>query len=107
MEEGRIASSTRGRARLKVLSEAKKGLITQKQAAHHLEVTERQVRRMVTRMREQGDRSILHGLRGQPSNRRMPAAAKQQALFLSFAERIRRFRTDAAAAAGSRGGRRA
>jgi len=82
MEEGPMALWTRDRDRLKVLSEAKRGLITQKQAAHHLDVTERQIRRMVTRMREQGDRSILHGLRGQPSNRRMPEAAKQQALSL-------------------------
>ena len=82
MEEGPMALSTRDRDRLKVLSDAKKGRITQKQAGQHLDVTERQIRRMVTRMREQGDRSILHGLRGQPSNRRMPEAAKQQALSL-------------------------
>jgi len=62
-----MALSTRDRDRLKILSEAKKGLITQKQATQHLDVTERQIRRMVTRMREQGDRGILHGLRCQPS----------------------------------------
>jgi transcriptional antiterminator len=49
------------RDRLKVLSKAKKGLLTQKQAAQHLDVTERQIRRMLTRM---------------------PEAAKQQALSL-------------------------
>ena len=82
MEEGPMALSTRDRDRLKVLSEAKKGLITQKQAANQLDITERHVRRMVTRMREQGDRSVLHGLRGQPSNRRVPEADKQQAIAL-------------------------
>jgi len=82
MEEEPIALSTRDRDRLKVLSKAKKGLITQKQAAQHLDVTDLQIRRRVTRMREQGDRSILHGLRGQASNRRIPEAAKQQALSL-------------------------
>jgi len=82
MEEEPIALSTRDRDRLKVLSKAKKGLITQKQAAQHLDVTDLQIRRRVTRMREQRDRSILHGLRGQASNPRIPEAAKQQALSL-------------------------
>ena len=85
MEEEPMALSTRDRDRLKVLSEAKKGLITQKQAANQLDITERHVRRMVTR--EQGDRSVLHGLRGQPSNRRMLDADKQNAIaLLSTAE---------------------
>ena len=89
MEEGPMALSTRDRDRLKVLSKAKKGPITQKQAAQHLDVTDRQIPRRVTRMREQGDRSILHGLRGQPSNPRIPEAAKQQALsFLATKEYV-------------------
>ena len=54
MEDGLMALSTRDRDRLKVLSEAKKGLITKKHAAQHLDITERQIRRMVTRMSEQG-----------------------------------------------------
>ena len=41
MEEEPMALSTRDRDRLKVLSEAKKGLITQKQAADQLKLTER------------------------------------------------------------------
>ena len=82
MEEEPMALSTRDRDRLKVLSEAKKGLITQKQAADQLKLTERHVRRLVSRMREQGDRTVLHGLRGRASNRRIPDAVRQQALVL-------------------------
>ena len=82
MEEEPMALSTRDRDRLKVLSEAKKGLITQKQAADQLKLTERHVRRLVARMREQGDCTVLHGLRGRASNRRIPEAVKKQALAL-------------------------
>ncbi len=82
MEEEPMALSTRDRDRLKVLSEAKKGLITQKQAADQLKLTERHVRRLVARMREQGDRTVLHGLRGRASNRSIPEPVKKQALAL-------------------------
>lgn len=70
----------RERDRLKVLHEASKRQITQRQAAEQLGVTERQVRRLVARMRAVGDRTVVHGLRGRPSNRRIDPKMERRAL---------------------------
>lgn len=68
------------RDRLKILHEAQKGQITQKQAGEQLAITERQVRRLMRRFREDGDRAVIHGLRGRASNRRMEAAAEARGI---------------------------
>ena len=52
MGEDRFEMSQKERDRLKVLTEAKKGLITQTQAASQLEISERQVRRLVSKLRD-------------------------------------------------------
>jgi transposase len=59
------------RDRLVALRKAKDRKITQRQAAEELEVSERQVRRVLARMRTVGDRVVVHGLRGGQSNRRI------------------------------------
>src|SRR5438132_8930314 len=69
METERIALSQRERDRLKVLHEVKQKHLTQVAAAKRLKVTDRQVRRMLLRIRERGEGALVHGLRGQPSNR--------------------------------------
>jgi transposase len=68
------------RDRLVALKKAKKKLITQKQAAEEIGVTERQVRRLLRKLRQKGDRAVLHDLRGRPSNRRLPAEMEQRAV---------------------------
>jgi hypothetical protein len=68
------------RDRLVALKKAKKKLITQKQAAEELGVTERQVRRLLRRLRTRGDRAVIHELRGRPSNRKVPAEWEGQAV---------------------------
>src|SRR5437588_12469963 len=73
METERIALSQRERDRLKVLHEVKQKHLTQVAAAKRLKVTDRQVRRMLLRIRERGDGALGHGLRGQPSNREVAA----------------------------------
>ena len=60
----------RDRDRLVVLKKAAKRLITGRQAAKEMDVSERQVRRMLTKLKKQGDQAVLHGLRGRRSNRR-------------------------------------
>ena len=59
----------RDRDRLVVLKKAQKKLIKQSQAAKELDVSPRQVRRLLRRLREQGDAAVVHALRGRPSNR--------------------------------------
>ena len=68
------------RDRLVALKKAKKKLITQKQAAEEIGVTERQVRRLLRKLRRKGDRAVIHELRGRASNRKLSAEAEQQAM---------------------------
>src|ERR1700723_3376481 len=80
METERIALSQRERDRLKILHEVKHKHLTQVAAAVRLRVTDRQVRRMLLRLSERGDRALVHGLRGRPSNRKLPAGLEQKIL---------------------------
>jgi transposase len=68
------------RDRLVALKKAKKKLITQKQAAEEIGVTERQVRRLLRKLRRKGDRAVIHELRGRASNRKLSAEVERQAL---------------------------
>lgn len=68
------------RDRLVVLKKTKKGLLTQKEAALELEVTERQVRRLVGQLKEKGDKSVIHALKGKPSNRQIDDAIRKRAV---------------------------
>ena len=68
------------RDRLDALKRAKKKWITQKQAAEELGVTERHVRRLVRKLRQKGDRAVIHALRGRTSNRKLPDEMEQRAV---------------------------
>lgn len=68
--------------RLKVLQEAIDKHITQKAAASMVGLSERQARRLVRAVRDEGDRGIIHKSRGRPSNRRMPDKVKDKAISL-------------------------
>jgi biotin operon repressor len=63
----------RDRDRLVALKQARKGQITQKQAAEQLQCTERQVRRLLKKLKSDGDKALIHGLRGRESNRKRSA----------------------------------
>src|ERR1700723_2200660 len=80
METERITLSQRERDRLKVLHEVQQKQLTQVAAAERLKVSDRHVRRMLLRLRERGDRSLVHGLRGRPSNRKLAARLEQKIL---------------------------
>ena len=70
----------RGRDRLKVLHEAEKGHLTQKREGEQLKLSERWVRKLVGRLRKEGDRGILHRMRGRASKRRIPEAVRDKAV---------------------------
>ena len=71
MDQGTLAMTQRERDRLVALKKARKRLIGQLEAAEEVGVTERQLRRLLGKLREVGDRAVIHGLRGRPSNRRL------------------------------------
>jgi len=75
-----IVMSIREVKRLKAVQSAIDRHITQKTAGSLIGLSERQVRRVVKAIREQGDRGIIHGLRGRPSNRRYPEAMREKVL---------------------------
>lgn len=60
----------RQRDRLVELKKVAKKLITQRQAAEELGVTVRHVRRLVGKLKAEGDKSVIHGLTGKASARR-------------------------------------
>jgi len=68
------------RDRLVALKKAQKKLITQKQAAEEIGITERQVRRVLRKLRRKGDQAAIHELRGRASNRKLPAETEQRAI---------------------------
>ena len=72
--------SQRERDRLKVLHEVEKGQLRQKQAAAQLGLTDRWVRKLLGRVRAEGDRGVVHRSRGQPSNRKLPEAWRARAV---------------------------
>ncbi len=68
------------RDRLVALKKAKKGLITQGQAAEEIGQSERHVRRLLKQLKSKGDRAVVHGLRGLRSNRKVDEKSKQEAV---------------------------
>ena len=77
---GVLTMKQQERDRLVALKKAKKRLITQREAAAELQVSERQVRRLLVALQERGDRAVIHGLRGRPSNRRIAGPTRQKAM---------------------------
>src|SRR3954470_21514895 len=76
----RIAMSQEERDALDWLKRARDGSMTQREAAEKIGVTDRWVRKLLKRMAKDGDAVVVHGLRGRPSNRELPAKTKRQAL---------------------------
>ena len=80
METERIALSQRERERLSVLHEVKRKHLTQEAAAEQLNVTDRQVRRLLLALEKRGDRAVVHGLGGRSSNCKLATAFEQKIL---------------------------
>jgi transposase len=70
----------RDRDRLVALKKAKKGLITQRQAAEEIGQSERHVRRLLKRLKGKGDATLVHALLGRRSNRQLDEKMKDKTL---------------------------
>jgi hypothetical protein len=66
--------------RLKTIQEAIEKHITQKAASTVIGISERQVRRLVKAVRQEGEKGIIHKGRGQLSPKRIPEKVKEEAL---------------------------
>ena len=79
------------RDRLVALKKAKKKLITQKEAAAEIGITERQVRRLLRALKRRGDQAVIHALRGQTSNRKIEDSEREKAIKILSEEVYRGF----------------
>jgi len=86
----RIPMSQRERDTFKIMAPVLQGERTQAEAARLLGLSVRQVRRLQRKLQRDGDAALVHGLRGQPSNRRLQPERRQQVL-AAYRERFADF----------------
>ncbi len=79
---GLIAMSERDLQRIEILSKVMAGRMSIVSAAHVLDLSERQVRRLLERMRTGGAASIRHKAIGRPSNNRISDGVRDYAMTL-------------------------
>ncbi len=91
METDQLLMTQKERDRLVALKKAKKKLITQKEAAAEIGVSERQVRRMLGKLGERGDGSVIHASRGRRSNRKLDEQVRKRAIEILSQEVYRGF----------------
>ena len=72
--------------RLHVIQKVLERVIKQVEAAEILSLSGRQIRRIVKRIRSEGNRGIVHQSRGRPSNRRTPDKVKNKVIRLYRAQ---------------------
>lgn len=85
-----ITMSREESSRLHIIHQALNKKISQTEAASLICLSDRQMRRMIKRIREEGDEGICHRSRGKTSNRCIPKKVKEKALRL-FREKYKDF----------------
>ena len=81
-EQDMIRVSRREAKRLHIIHQALDEQITQAEAARLIDISDRQIRRMIRRIREEGDEGICHRSRGKASNHGIPKRVKERVLKL-------------------------
>ena len=77
-----LTMSKKELTRLEVMERVEKKALKQREAAAMLRVSERQVRRLLSRYRQQGAEGLISKRRGRPSNNRLARGLKQKAAAL-------------------------
>jgi len=80
--EDTVCMSAKELKRVHVIRQAMDKALRQREASEVLGITPRQVRRLIQRVRAEGDAGLVHRNRGTPSNRRHRPALKAQVLRL-------------------------
>jgi len=75
-----IQLTSREQEKLTVITDCLSGKINKSQAATILGISTRQVKRLKSKVREQGARAIVHQLKGKPSNHHIEEKIKEKAL---------------------------
>ncbi len=89
-EKDMITMSRQEAKRLHIIHQAIEQKITQAEAATLIDLSDRQIRRMIKRIRKEGDEGICHRSRGKTSNHRIPKKIKDKTLKL-FREQYKDF----------------
>jgi hypothetical protein len=79
-QEELLLMSQQDRDRVRVIRQVSEGRLSQVDAALQLDVTPRQVRRLVKRFARVGDTGLVHQLRGKPSNHRFDGNFRRRVL---------------------------
>lgn len=80
MREEIVQMSTKELKRIGIIQRVTEKKLTQKRAGEVLELSVRQIRRLVGKYREEGEKGLVHGSRGRASNRRHPEELRQRVL---------------------------
>ena len=80
MQQERIEMSQDERDKLHYLKQVRDKKMTQKEAAGRMKITVRWVRQLVKKMKRKGDQVVVHALRGKPSNRKIAAKTRREAI---------------------------
>jgi len=80
--EGIIMATQEELRRLHVIQKVLEGGVRQVEAAEMLSLSSRHIRRVVKRIKQEGQRGIVHRSRGQPSNRKLPDQLKDKVIKL-------------------------
>jgi len=75
-----IMLSQQERTRLHIVHKILNKELKHKEASKLLSLSERQIRRVVSRVKVEGDQGIVHKSRGKPSNRRFPPKLKNKVI---------------------------
>lgn len=89
-EKDMITMSREEAKRLHIIHQALNKKISQTEAASLIDLSDRQIRRMIKRIRQEGDEGICHQSRGKTSNHRIPKRIKDKTLKL-FREHYKDF----------------
>ncbi len=71
-----IEMSQRELTRLHIIHKAIEGLLKGRETAELLSLSDRQIRRLIKKVKEEGNAGIIHKSRGKPSNRSLPKKIK-------------------------------
>src|SRR5579872_2759877 len=80
MQEGQLLMTQADRDRLVTLKKAEKKLITQRKAAEELELSIRQVQRLLDALQKHGDSAVVQGLGGRAWNRKIEEKVEREAV---------------------------
>lgn len=80
--EDTVTMSAKELRRVHVIRQVLEKRITQREAGTMVRLTDRQIRRLLRRVKEEGDQGLVHRGRGKPSNRRIAEPVKAKMLRL-------------------------